>query len=423
MDIDKLNIAEIETTTPPLDLSPEEIVELADELVDYHTEFAEFYYRMEQAHWGYKYLQGLMLPIERKAIQPMALALEGGNIQAMQQFIGQGGWQDEPVLAKHRQLVGQTLGEADGVFIIDGSGFPKKGEHSVGVARQWCGVLGKVENCQVGVFAAYASHQGYTLVDRRLYLPEEWFDQAHAERWQKCGIPEETTFQTKPELGLEMVQELVAEEHLPAQWVAVDEAFGRSTTFLDGVAQLDLWYLAEVPVNTEVWTQRPQTEVPVGSGQGRPPTHVRLKAGEPTPQRVDVLANTIPADEWHPYLIKEGSQGPMVAEFAFRRVVAVRDGLPGPDVWLVLRRSLGSNPELKFYLSNAPAETAETELVRVVGLRWPVETAIEECKGGLGMDHYEVRTWLGWHHHMTLCLLAHHFLVRAQRRLKKKRLR
>jgi SRSO17 transposase len=423
MNINKLNIAEIETTTPPLDLSPEEIAELADELVDYHTEFADLYYRVEQAHWGYKYLQGLMLPIERKAIQPMALALKGGNIQAMQQFIGQGGWQDEPVLGKHRQLVGQTLGEADGVFILDGSGFPKKGEHSVGVARQWCGVLGKVENCQVGVFAAYASRQGYTLVDRRLYLPEEWFDQAHAERWQKCGIPEETTFQTKPELGLEMVQELVAEGHLPAQWVTVDEAFGRSTAFLDGVAQLNLWYLAEVPVDTEVWPQRPQTELPAGSGQGRPPTRVRLKAGEPTPQRVDVLADTIPADEWCPYLIKEGSQGPMVAEFAFRRVVAVRDGLPGPDVWLVLRRSLGSNPEPKFYLSNAPAETAETGLVRVVGLRWPIETAIEEGKGGLGMDHYEVRTWLGWHHHMTLCLLAHHFLVRTQRRLKKRRLR
>lgn len=423
MNINKLNIAEIETTAPPLDLSPEEIAELADELVDYHDEFAEHYYRVEQAHWGYKYLQGLMLPIERKAIQPMALALEGGNIQAMQQFIGQGGWQDEPVLGKHRQLVGQTLGEADGVFIIDGSGFPKKGEHSVGVARQWCGVLGKVENCQVGVFAAYASRQGYTLVDRQLYLPEEWFDQAHGERWQKCGIPEGTAFATKPELGLEMVQELVAEGHLPGQWVTVDEAFGRATTFLDGVAQLDLWYLAEVPVDTEVWSRRPQTEVPAGSGQGRPPTRVRLKAGEPAPQRVDVLADAIPADEWCPYLIKEGSQGPMVAEFAFRRVVAVRDGLPGPDVWLVLRRSLGSNPELKFYLSNAPAETTETELVRVVGLRWPVETAIEECKGGLGMDHYEVRTWLGWHHHMTLCLLAHHFLVRTQQRLKKTRLR
>lgn len=421
MNVKKLNTTEVETTTPPLDLSPEEIAELAEELVEYQAEFAELYYRVEQAHWGYKYLQGLMLPIERKAIQPMAMSLEGGNIQAMQQFIGQGGWQDKPVLSKHRQLVGQTLGETDGVYIIDGSGFPKKGEHSVGVARQWCGVLGKVENCQVGVFVGYASRQGYTLVDRQLYLPAEWFDPAYAERWQKCGIPEETPFQTKPALGLSRLQAIVAEGHLPGQWVTADEAFGRSTTFLDGVAEQGLWYLAEVPVDTEVWLRRPRTEVPSWSGQGRPPTRAHLRPGEPAARRVDALAAEIPANDWHPYLIKEGSQGPLVAEFAFRRVIVVRDGLPGPDVWLVCRRSLGDDPELKLYLSNAPAETAKAELVRVAGMRWPVETAIEECKGGLGMDHYEVRTWLGWHHHMTLCLLAHHFLVRTQRRLKKTR--
>ena len=157
MNINNLGGTEITDTPPPLDLTPEEIEALADELVDYHAEFADLYYRPEQAHWGYKYLQGLMLPIECKAIQPMAMALDGGNIQAMQQFIGQGRWQDEKLLKKHWRLADETLGEDDGVWIADGSGFPKKGEHSVGVARQWCGRLGKVENCQVGVFAAYAN--------------------------------------------------------------------------------------------------------------------------------------------------------------------------------------------------------------------------------------------------------------------------
>lgn len=211
MDINQLEIIEIDETPPSLDLTPEEIEALADELVDYHAEFADLYYRTEQVHWGYKYLQGLMLPLERKAIQPMAMALEGGNIQAMQQFIGQGRWQDERLLHKHWQLVDETLGEADGVYVVDDSGFPKKGEHSAGVGRQWCGVLGKVENCQVGVFGAYASRQGYTLVDHHLYLPEEWFDDDHRERWQKCGIPDETTFKTKPELALEMLQAVVAQ--------------------------------------------------------------------------------------------------------------------------------------------------------------------------------------------------------------------
>ena len=184
------------------------------------------YYRIEQAHWSYKYLQGLMLPLERKAIQPMAMALEGGNIHTMHQFIGQGRWKDKKLLRKHWQLVDETLGEDDGVYIVDESGFPKKGQHSVGVARQWCGALGKVDNCQVGVFGAYVSRQGYTLVDQRLYLPEEWFDQNHQARWQKCGIPEETTFQTKPQLGLEMLRAAVEQGSLRFRWVTCDEVYG-----------------------------------------------------------------------------------------------------------------------------------------------------------------------------------------------------
>jgi SRSO17 transposase len=419
MDINKLEIIEIDETPPLLDLTPEEVEALADELVSYHAEFADLYYRTEQAHWGYRYLQGLLSPIERKAIQPMAMALEGGNIQAMQQFISQGRWKDEKLLQKHWQLVDETLGEDDGVYIVDGSGFPKKGQHSAGVGRQWCGVLGKVENCQVGVFGAYVSRQGYTLVDRRLFLLEEWFDDDHQERWEKCGIPKEITFKTKPELALEMLQAVAAHGCLRFQWVTCDELYGRSPSFLDGVAALERWYLAEVPCDTRVWKTRPKTAVPEWSGRGPHPTKEQLLPGEPDPKRVDEIAASLKPEDWQPYLIKEGSKGPMVAEFAFLRGVAVRDKLPGPDVWIVFRRSLGEKPELKVYVSNAPVDTPITELVRVAGLRWPVETAIEEGKDGLGMDHYEVRSWLGWHHHMTECLLAHHFLVRCQKRLKR----
>ena len=176
----ELEIIEVNEAPPPLELSPEDIAGLADELVEYHAAFADLYYRKEQAHWGLQYLQGLMLPIERKSIEPMALALEGGDVQAMQQFIGQGQWQDAALLQQHWRLVDATLGEADGVYIVDGSDFCKQGEHSVGVARQWCGHVGKVDNCQAGVFAAYASRKGYTLLDRRLYLPE---------RVVRCGAP------------------------------------------------------------------------------------------------------------------------------------------------------------------------------------------------------------------------------------------
>jgi SRSO17 transposase len=421
MHVSELGIIEVNEAPPPLQLTPAEIAALADELMHYHAAFADLYYRAEQAHWAFKYLQGLMLPIERKSIEPMALALEGGNVQAMQQFIGQGQWQDTALLRKHWVLVDETLGEADGVWITDGSDFPKQGEHSVGVARQWCGHVGKVENCQAGVFAAYASRNGYTLLDRRLYLPEEWFDAAHRERWQLCGIPEEIPFTTKPALALEMLREVVAAGTLRFRWVACDEAFGRDTAFLDGVAAVQRWYFAEVPHDTQVWLQRPATAVPAWSGRGRRPRKARLVPGEAAPERVDQLAAAVPLDGWQPYLIKEGSKGPLVAEFAFHRGVAVRAGLPGPDVWIILRRALGEDPELKVYLSHAPVHTPVAELVRVAGRRWPIETAFEESKGGLGLDHYEVRSWLGWHHHMTLCLLAHHFLVHARQRVKKGR--
>jgi SRSO17 transposase len=423
MQLETLGIIESNDIPPPLDLTPAEVAALAEELMDYQAAFAGLYFRKEQAHWGYKYLQGLMLPIERKSIEPMALALDGGNVQAMQQFVGQGQWADEPLLHQHWRLVEETLGEADGVCIVDGSDFPKQGEHSVGVARQWCGRLGKVDNCQAGVFAAYASRKGYTLLDRRLYLPEDWFDAAHRERWQRCGSPEETPFTTKPALALEMLQTIVTAGTPRFCWVTCDEAFGRDTGFLDGVAALPRWYVAEVPHDTQVWTRRPGTAVPVALGRGRRPRKARLLSGEPAPQRVDQLAAMVPTGGWHPCLITEGSKGPLVAEFAIHRGVAVRAGLPGPDVWIVLRRGLGEHPELKTYLSNAPAYTPLTELVRVAGMRWPIETAFEESKGGLGLDHYEVRTWLGWHHHMTLCLLAHHFLVRARQRVKKGRRR
>lgn len=422
MNIDRLDLIEIDETPPPLDLTPKEIEALADELVDYHREFADLYYRIEQAHWGHKYLQGLMLPIECKAIQPMAIALEGGNIQAMQQFIGQGRWQDQKLVHKHWQLVDETVGEEDGVCIVDESGFLKKGKHSVGVARQWCGARGKVDNCQVGVFAAYASRRGYTLLDRRLYLPEEWFDEDHQAHWQKCGIPDETTFNTKPEWALDMLRGVVDQGSLRFRWVACDEVYGRAPDFLDGVAELDRWYMAEVPHDTRVWTTRPRTVVPEWAGRGRCPSQERLVPGEPEPQGIDRIAAHLEPEAWQAYLIKEGSKGPIVAEFAFLRGVAVRHELPGPEVWIVLRRALGEDAELKVYLSNAPAHIPLTELVRVTGMRWPIETAIEEGKDALGMDHYEVRSWLGWHHHMTECILAHHFLVRTQQRLKKKRL-
>ncbi len=407
---------------PQCNLAPRDIRGLKIELVEYHAIFSPLFFRQEQREWSVKYLQGQMLNIERKSIEPMALALEGGDVQAMQQFISEGAWDDEVILKTHQQLVAETLGDSQtGVLIIDGCDFPKQGKTSVGVARQYCGALGKVANCQASVVACYASDRGYTLVDRRLYMHEKWFTEGYAERREDCGVPTDLTFRTEPELAWEMIDTHRRRGVLPFGWVTFDEHFGDNPELLDRVNTAGLLYLAEVPRNTRVWLARPRTEVPPGKGKGRPPTQEQLCAGEPDPQRMDKLAEHLPpGKKWLRYEIKEGAKGPMVAEFAFLRAVAVRDGLPGPDVWVVFRRSLGDKPELKAYLSNAPVATPYAPFVRVSGMRWPVETAIEESKGELGMDHYQVRGWTGWHHHMTMTFLAHHFLVRLRIRLGEK---
>jgi len=352
-------------------------------------------------------------------------------VRALQQFIGEGGWDDAALLDAHRRLVDETLGEDDGVLIADESAVPKRGGHSVGVARQWCGARGKQENCQVGVYLGYASRRGYTLLDRRLYLPQEWFDRDHRERWEACRIPDDTGFASKAQLAGRMVEAAVA-GGLRARWLACDEWYGRDSGFLDRVAATGLRYLAEVGKSTMAWPlaepadgtarARPQTWLPPrnASGKGRTPVRPRLRAASPAALRVDALAAQLGARSWRRYRVLEGARGPIVADFAALRVVAVRGGLPGPEVWLVLRRPLptpGEEPELKYFLSDAPAETPVAELVRVSGMRWPIETCFEEGKGEVGLDHYELRTWRGWHHHMTLAILAHFFLVRLQRRL------
>jgi SRSO17 transposase len=407
------------STQPPTpNLAPRDVAGLADELVAYHARFAPLFPRPEQRHGALRYLQGQMLDLERKAIEPLAHAVEGGNVQALQQFISQSPWDADAVLVAHQACVGETLGDPEsGVLILDGCDFPKQGTESVGVARQWCGALGKRANCQASVVACYASDHGHTLVDRRLYLPERWFTPAYAARRRRCGVPPEIGFQTQPDLAWEMLVGLRARGALPFHWVIFDEGFGHNPVLLDRIAAADLCYVAEVPHTTRVWTERPATGVPRGSGRGRRPQRVRVEAGAAAPLAVSALAATLPPSAWSRHTLREGAKGPLVAEIARVRAVAVRDGLPGPAVWVVLRRSLDPQPELKAFLSNAPADTPLATLVRLSAGRWPVERSIEEAKGEVGLDHYEVRGWVGWHHHVTLTFLAHHFLVRARLRL------
>jgi SRSO17 transposase len=404
-------------------MSARDVIMSGDELLAFHRQFQGMFKRREQRIWSLRYLCGQLSNLERKTIEPMVLAQSGADpnaIRGMQQFIGQGTWDSTPLLIHAQSLVSSWFAEEDGVVIVDGSGFPKEGRHSVGVAWQYCGHLGKIANCQEGVFLVYASRHGYAFLDERLYMPEEWFSDPSRKRWKACGIPETLVFQTEPALGLEMIGALVERGVIPFRWVACDESYGKIPAFLDGIASLGKWYLAEVPSDTRVWLRRPTIEPPGCGPMGRPRIHPRVKLSAPRPLEVCALMNQLPSSAWHRRIIKEGSKGPLMVELAFVRATPVRDQLPGARCWAIFRRSLGSQPETKFYLSNAPADCPQAELTRISGMRWPVETAFEEAKGEVGLDHYETRTWRGWHHHMLQSFLAHLFLMRLRLLFQKK---
>jgi SRSO17 transposase len=375
------------------ELAPEEVASLAEELVAYHQHFAALFYRREQREWAAVYLRGLLTAdVPRKNGEAMALRLLGAGphaereVRALQQFIGEGKWDDDALLAEHQRLVNETLGEEDGVLIVDGSDFPKHGDHSAGVAPQWCGHTGKKDNCQAGVFLGYASRKGATLLDRRLYLPESWFAEDHRPLWQDCQIPDEIAFQTKHNLAAQLVENVMTSGRLQARWVVCDQGYGDSPAFLQRLDATGLWYLAEVPRDTKVWPlletdgqterARPRSWVrpQVPSRKGPAPRRERLHPTSPAKVAVEDLAKQWPVSHWQRFRLLEGHKGPLVADFLVLRAILPLDRLPGPEVWVVIGRKVSGSPEepeWKFYLSNAPLETPLATFVRVSGMRLP----------------------------------------------------
>jgi len=395
---------------PECNLVPRDIEGLVGDLQAYASHFLSAFARTDQAIWGHRYLQSLVGNHPRKSIEPMALA-HGFPIRSMQAFIGDSPWRTAPLVQRHQKLVAQTLGEDDAVILVDESGLPKQGQHSAAVARQYCGALGKVANCQVGVFLGYASRKGYTLLDAQLFVPEGWFAEEYAELREQVGIPAEVTFKTKPEVAVELVQALMQRKVILARWLAADALYGDSPAFRDAIAALGLWYFTEIACSNLIWRRHPALIIPAWSGRGRKPTKQRLKSASNRAYRVDELLHRLPKSTWVRGTVKDGSKGPIVCDFAFVRVSEARHGLPGPRVWLVIRRNVDDPSVVKYYYSNAPETVDVLELVRVSGMRWPVELSFAESKEELGMDQYETRSWLGWHHHMVLVMMAHHFLV------------
>jgi SRSO17 transposase len=378
----------------------------------FHQYFAPLFGRKEARQRSEQYVRGLLVQqTDRRNAENIAEAVDGATPRTLQRLLTEAPWETAPVIDALHAYLAPRLSTPDGVFVLDESGFPKKGTKSVGVARQYCGALGKVGNCQLGVFLAYVSDRGHALVDFRLSLPREWTDDPARSR--AAGVPAEVGYQSKAELGLAMLQQARTADHLAGRWVTGDEDYGKVPSLRDALDADGWWYVLEVPTITPVFVQPAETHVPAWSGHGRKPVRLHLVPGAAEPQTVAAVAATVPSDRWPAVTVADGAQGPRTYQFVAQRVWESREGLPGRACWLVLRRNLDGS-ELKFYLSNAPAETPLLVLGRVGAARWPIETAFQTGKGETGLDEYEVRSWAGWHHHITLALLAGAFLLTVQ---------
>ena len=405
---------------PACNMTVMDVEALLPALEDYLERFKRSFARSDQLAWAQHYLHGLLMTLPRKSCEPMALAL-GVSVRGMQAFLSESTWSQATVMAQHERLIAHSLGDADdGVFLIDESGMPKQGQHSAGVARQYCGALGKVCACQVGVFIGYASAKGYTLVDGALFVPEDWFGAPMAALRQEVGLPSDLTFRTKPQIAVALLQASAARGSLRGRWVAADALYGNAPAFRDAVAALGMWYFTEVSCDQLMWRRTPALVVPAWSGKGRKPTKPRLKTPSNAAYRVDELLWRLPKTAWTRTTIKEGSKGPIVCDVAFVRINEARNGLPGARQWLIMRRNVDDPRVVKYYLSNAPETIATAQLARMCGVRWPIELTFEVSKDELGMDQYETRSWQGWHHHMVLVMLAHHFLVWVRAQLQEK---
>lgn len=364
--------------------------------------------RSERRNWGGVYVRGLLATGGRKAAATMADHLPDGNAQALQQFIGQSPWPWEPV---RRQLADRLVRAIDppAAWIVDDTGFPKKGSHSVGVARQYSGTLGKVGNCQVAVSLHYATDELAAPLDFTLYLPEEWLS---PERRREAGIPEEVVFRPKWQLALDLIDRARSWE-VPQGVVTADAGYGNTSEFRAGLAERGLPYIVAIQETTGLFPDMGEAVPPPRTGRrGRP----RAKpAGATSPVSAAALAQTWPEAKWQRVMWRLGSKGPLQSRFAAARVLPAHGYQHGGSkegvCWLLAEWPEGQETPTDFWLADLAEETGLVELVRLAKLRWWIEQGYQQLKDELGLDHYEGRSWQGWHHHVTLTMMAFGFLL------------
>ena len=412
---------EFQFSIPVFDIQKSDIEDFFKELKGFHDNFYDCFHRSESRGHFFKYMVGQFSELEHKAIEPIALNVKDGKVRAMQRFISDAEWDDTKIEIKYRNMINEDLGHPDGALIFDESGFVKKGSDSIGVAKQYCGTIGKVENCQVGVFAAYASPYGYSIIGKELYLPEKWFEDDYKIRRAKCKLPENIEFKTKPQLASEMLKNFAKENSIPFKYILADSIYGENPDFIKAAESLTgKIYFVSVGADTRCFMAQPMTVTKQYKYKGETRTKTVLSSEENTPITVKEIARNINNYFWYRRTVSEGTKGPITYEFTKRRVILSNNGLPQKTIWLIIRRTLSNNPEYDYFISNAPASTRLKTFVWLSGLRWAIEQCFEETKGELGMDHYEVRKFMGWHHHILVCMLAHFFLWHLKIRLGKK---
>lgn len=387
-------------------MAPELLKGMLARLERFVEPFAALLQRVEQRDNAQAYLAGLLSQAKRKNAESIAY-LHDRERQGLQKFIGQARWDHKPLLRELAHQVGAALGTPQGVVVFDPSGLVKRGTESVGVQRQWCGRLGKVENCQVGIYMAYASPKEHALVDVRLFLPRDWArDKA---RRRKCHVPKEVKFCTRHELALQMLDENGS--LLPHAWVAGDDEMGKSPWFREELRRRDERYLLAVPSN--ILIRLVEARPPAYSGRGRHPL---------VPfQRVDRWCAALPDEAWTKIEVRDAEKGPLVVEVVAVRVIAKTEHRPGPEELLFVTRERNGPNSFKhdYHLSNAPPNTPLAELAWVQKAEHRVEDCLKRAKSEAGLADYEVRAWHGWHHHQALSLIATWFLTEETRRGKK----
>ena len=364
------------------------------------------FFRQEHRDHAEVVLAGRLSHLDRKTCEPIARAA-GVERKPIQLFVGNGAWDDEGVMTELRRHVSEEFADPNATFVIDGSSFPKKGTESCGVERQWCGRLGKVDNCQVGVFLSCVSAGRAAPLDRQLYLPKKWAD--NAARRRKCHVPKSVQFAPKWQLALKLIRR---SRGVPHAWVTADDEFGRVAEFRKTLRSRGERYVLDVPCNTLVRVL-PPVAPPVRGGRKKPP---RVRTKKPAWVRADQWAAAQPASHWRRIEVRSGEKGPLSVDVLHAHVETRR----GVRERLLVIRTVEEQPRTHYCLSNAAATVAVDELVDAHDDRHRIEEMFELGNGEVGLDHYEVRSWIGWHHHMTLTMLAMWFLLLERGRVGKK---